>query len=107
MKDQDGSAALALLAILVIGLALLIFVSLAAAIVWWIGAALAREARRRWLRRESGERYDQAVFQNGLTIEPDDGLQIAVAGGLEFPKTGGNDALDMAAGVSVGLGFAR
>jgi len=106
MKD-DSSDALAWLAIVLLGLALLLTAGILAAAVGTLLGWLANEARKQYLGGLARERFAETIHSNGLTVPQDQALQMLFAGGIEFPEDGGMDEFDLVAGASLGMGIAR
>jgi len=107
MKDDDGGDALAWLAIVLLGLILLLTAGILAAVVGTLLGWLANEARKRYLSGLAEERFAETIRSKGLTIPPDQALQMLFAGGIEFPENGGVDEFDLVAGASLGMGMRR
>lgn len=93
--NNDGSEAIAWIAILVIGLAIFAIAGIVWAIVWWVAAAAAKEAKRRFVEKRAGEDFDHAMTQKGYTLPGEDLVDMLFDGGMEFSSDGGLDAFDV------------
>ena len=102
MNDDDVIAAVG---IFLVGLALLIFVSVVAAVVWFIVAAVAEHYRREHLTKKAEESFDRIASEEGVDLPVDDVVQAMVGAGLD-PPSGAiyDDYLDLMEGVLMGTG---
>jgi hypothetical protein len=102
MNDDDVIAAVG---IFLIGLALLIFVSVVAAFVWFVVAAIAEYYRREHLTKKAEESFDRIASEVGVDLPVDDVVQAMVGAGLDSPSSGVyDDYLDLLEGVLMGTG---